>query len=219
MKKYLALLIVCLMAVALTGCGDSGNKDQFYAGNTVAGGWQLADSPVITDEVAELLAKATEELDGVYYIPVAYIASQVVAGKNHAILCRVGPVVPDPEERYEIVYLYEDLQGNAEITNEEIYEGETGISEEPGAWTQSETPVISEEEMAVFEEAVAKVEGATYDPIAIVSTQVVEGKNYCFLCEETLEGPGSVKEYVLVYINENTEGVAGVTQIVHTTTP
>lgn len=213
MKKYLALIIVCLMAAALTGCGDSGNKDNYYAGNVVAGGWQRAESPVVPDEVSALLDKALENIDGVYYIPVAYIASQVVAGKNHKLLCRVGPVVPEPEEVYEIVDLYEDLQGNAKITQTESFEGNTGISDDPGAWAQSESPVITDAEMAVFNTAVAGLTGEGYDPIAIAATQVVEGTNYCFLCEETVATPNTTDDYVLVYIYENSEGGVEITDV------
>ena len=62
-------------------------------------------------------AKATENLDGAEYTPVALLATQVVAGVNYCILCQITPVVPDAESHWSLVYIYADLQGNAEIMN------------------------------------------------------------------------------------------------------
>ena len=48
------------------------------------------------------------------------MATQLVAGTNYCILCQVSPVVPEPELKWALVYVYADLQGNAEIKN--VYE-------------------------------------------------------------------------------------------------
>lgn len=60
--------------------------------------------------------KATEGRDE--YIPVALLSSQVVAGTNYCILCQVR--AGDAERNWALVYIYADLDGNAEITN--VYE-------------------------------------------------------------------------------------------------
>ena len=36
---------------------------------------------------------------------------------NYCILCQITPVVPDAVPTWALVYIYADLQGNAEITN------------------------------------------------------------------------------------------------------
>ena len=54
---------------------------------------------------------------GVDYEPVTYLGSQVVAGRNHAILCKATVVAPNAVPSWKIVYLYEDLQGNVSILN------------------------------------------------------------------------------------------------------
>ena len=59
-------------------------------------------------------------MDSAQYIPVALLATQPVAGINYCILCQIVPVVPDPEPGWALVYIYADLQGNAEIMN--VYE-------------------------------------------------------------------------------------------------
>ena len=43
-----------------------------------------------------------------------------VAGTNYCILCQITPVVPDATPAWALVYIYADLDGNAEITN--VYE-------------------------------------------------------------------------------------------------
>lgn len=83
----------------------------------VTGGWQAAESTAVTESQKALFEKATEKLLGVKYEPVAYLASQVVSGKNHCFLAKATVVRPGAEPRYALVYIYEDLQNNLEILN------------------------------------------------------------------------------------------------------
>ena len=84
----------------------------------VVGGWAYAESAEITDDIKAVVDKASETLTGAAYIPVAYMGSQVVAGTNHAIFCKVTPSTAggNDDASFAIVYIYEDLQGNCEIT-------------------------------------------------------------------------------------------------------
>ena len=79
------------------------------------GGWSYAESPEVTAEMQIRLEKALEGLAGAVYAPVANLGTQVVAGLNRCLLCQVTPVVPDPQPHYALVYVYEDLQGGAEL--------------------------------------------------------------------------------------------------------
>ena len=90
-------------------------------GTPMVGGWSYAESAAITDEIKNAVYKAVEAKGGDAYEPVAYIGSQVVAGTNHAILCKTMPSVSgqDTASSLVIVYVYEDLQGNCEITDTE----------------------------------------------------------------------------------------------------
>ncbi len=83
----------------------------------LSGGWTPAADPAITDEVKALLEKGLEGLDGVSYEPVTYLGSQVVAGTNHAILCKATVLTLNAIPTWKIVYLYQDLQGNVSIMN------------------------------------------------------------------------------------------------------
>ena len=88
----------------------------------LVGGWEN-----VPHEAAELPAEAQAAfdramggLDGAQYVPVALLSTQVVAGTNYCVLCQITPVTPDVASTWALVYVYADLQGNAEITN--VYE-------------------------------------------------------------------------------------------------
>ena len=83
----------------------------------LSGGWTPAADPAVTDDLRAVFDGATEGLVGVSYVPVAYLGSQVVAGINHAFLAQATIVMPNAEPYYVIVYVYEDLQGHAEVMN------------------------------------------------------------------------------------------------------
>jgi len=80
------------------------------------GGWNTDVDPEITDELKAVFEKGIEGLLGVTYEPYSYYATQIVAGRNHCFLCTATPVVPDAEPYFAFVFLYEDLQGNVELT-------------------------------------------------------------------------------------------------------
>jgi len=84
---------------------------------TVMGSWNQAKSPVITEKVKVVFDKATEGLAGVDYSPVALLATQVVSGTNYCILCQSTAVYPGAESGYALVYVYEALDGSAELLN------------------------------------------------------------------------------------------------------
>ena len=87
-------------------------------GSVMMGGWTPSEDSSVTEERKALFDRGTSALTGVSYIPVAYLGSQVVAGTNHAFLCRSITAYPgslDAEPAYAVVYLYQDLQGNVSI--------------------------------------------------------------------------------------------------------
>lgn len=113
MKKAMILLVALGLVLSVI----SANAE------TLAGGW----TPVVQEEAGKLpedaqaaFDKALAEWDGAIYTPVALLSTQVVAGTNYCILCQITPVVPDPVPTWALVYIYADLQGNAEIMN--VYE-------------------------------------------------------------------------------------------------
>jgi len=108
-KKTISLLLAMLMALSLISAAAAEEQ--------ISGGWAAAADPTVTEGLTDLFNKAMENLVGVDYTPVAYLGSQVVAGTNHCFLCLSRTVVPDAVPRYTLVFIYEDLQGNAQILN------------------------------------------------------------------------------------------------------
>ena len=230
MKKLIALVVAAVILVSAAGCiqinvtpaSNGENETQTEVKDIIdeiLGGWNRAESPVITDEIREMLKKAAQEKLGANYTAVAYLGYQIVNGTNHAILCRIAPVVPDAKEHYAIVYLYEELSGNVSIKEVKDFEAETNLSDEPvmGGWTEPESPEMTEEAQAAFEKAMEKLLGVNYVPVALVENQVVSGMNYCILCESTVVYPGAETSYALVYIYQDTEGNAEITEIISLT--
>ena len=87
-------------------------------GSVMMGGWTPSGDPSVTEERLALFEQGKATLTGVSYQPVAYLGSQVVAGTNHAFLCRSVTAYPGSLETapaYAVVYLYQDLQGNVSI--------------------------------------------------------------------------------------------------------
>ena len=94
-----------------------GEKAPAAAIGQKAGGWTPSESPELTEERKEVFARATEGLLGVNYEPVAYLGSQVVAGTNHCFLAQATVVRPGEQPRYVLVYIWQKLDGTAEIRN------------------------------------------------------------------------------------------------------
>ena len=86
----------------------------------LAGGWEVAEdrsSAVIPQEAKDAFDKAAENLDGNELEPMALLGTQVVAGKNYAFLCFSTLQTEETIKGIQVVTVYEDLSGNAEITN------------------------------------------------------------------------------------------------------
>ena len=94
----------------------------FALAEPLDGGWQNVpcEAAELPEDAQAAFDKALDGLVGAEYTPVALLSRQVVAGMNYCILCQITPVVPDATPTWALVYIYADLQGNAEITN--VYE-------------------------------------------------------------------------------------------------
>ena len=111
MKKMIALLLTLMMSLSLL--------IPVFAEETepAAGGWAVnADDPtLIPEEALEAFNKATEELVGCDYEPIALLGSQVVAGTNYCLLCKCTVVTPDAPVSYVLMYIYSGVDGTHEV--------------------------------------------------------------------------------------------------------
>ena len=107
---------VTLMNVADLGIVPQEDGALALTEEGLMGGWSYAEAPEVTEEIQTRLDKALEGLVGASYVPVANLGEQVVAGLNRCLLCQVTPVVPDAQPHYALVYVYEKLDGDAELS-------------------------------------------------------------------------------------------------------
>lgn len=230
MKKIIALALAALTVFALVACsekpdttGTEKNAEptdvkptETVVDEPVDGGMTDAESPVVPDRVKELVTKANETLAGAQYTPVAYLGSQVVAGTNHCILCLETPTVPDAASVYAIITLYEDLDGNAQITDVQEcaagaptpYTGDEPIS---GGWGDPGSPEVTDAAKTAVEKACETLTGAEYEPVALLCQQVVAGMNYAILCKATPTVPDAQSYYTVVEIYADLDGGAEIT--------
>lgn len=229
MNKYTLLICTAALAAVLTACDNSSGgaepnsavsepQETATADIPLCGGWQQAESPEITPEIKEMVNKAFIGYDGVGYIPVTYLASQVVAGTNHAVLCRACGTQLDTEEYYAIVKIYQNLKNEYKVLNILNSPVKTNISSETnlaGGWRQASSPVVTDELRGMFAGAFKPPADAEYKPLALLSTQVVSGMNYCFFCEKTTDKAPNASGYAFVYLYRDAQGHTEITDIVH----
>ena len=184
------------------------------------GAWEFSDiaaDNVTADEQA-VFDKAMGEFVGVTYDPKDVIATQVVAGTNYAFLCTGTTATADPETFWAVVFIYKDLQGNAELIGvaqidiDDIMTKNDIDEPESGSW-QSEPKEngapVSDEVLG----ALAMNMGVSLSPIAVFGTQVVAGTNYRMLCYGTTVTKDPVTNLYVVTVYEDLEGEAEITDI------
>ena len=125
-------------------------------------------------------------------------------------------IYPNSLPYFAIVYIYDDLEGKAEITDiasmtvyGELDENAGTTAQLPGGWSFAEA---QDDGMAAFEKASEYLTGASYTPIRVLSSQVVAGMNYCILCQAQIVVPGAKPYYTLAFIYEDLDGNAEFTQ-------
>ncbi len=89
-------------------------------GEPEEGDWEVSDSAVgsqIPEEAQAAYDKARTVFEGTSPQPLTLLGTQVVAGTNYAFLAKGQTDTDNPRSAVQVVTVYEDLEGNAEITN------------------------------------------------------------------------------------------------------
>ena len=97
-----------IMSIQLTGTDHVVSSE----GGQLLGGWTMTEENEVPQEVADACRNA-QTADAAVYEPVSLLAKQLVAGMNYCLLCRNAG--EDAAGGYALVYLYVDLEGNAQI--------------------------------------------------------------------------------------------------------
>ena len=122
MRKLITTIMAAVMILALgNACvhAEQNESEDETMGTGMLAGWTVSEDPSITSDIEQLLWTALDSYQTgtitVAYTPVAYLGSQLVAGTNHAVLCRASEI--NKGSSWVIIYLYEDLQGEATVLN------------------------------------------------------------------------------------------------------
>ena len=208
-KNCFKLLLVLFVAFLLVGCTEETPEKENKLGS-----WELNTnvSNTIPSKEGDIFKKAVEKYTGAELEPIAYLGSQVVAGTNHMYLCKSTTTTEKPVVSFKVVIVYENLEGEAEITavedfdieryaNVDIDNGSEALS---GGWTASSEGgenALTEEEREMFNSATEELLGVYYKPIVVLGTQVVSGKNYAVLsvAETVTETPVYKMSVVTIY--------------------
>lgn len=179
----------------------------------IVGGWSMNEghfSPKDNQEAMEAFQKATNGLTGYSYEVISVLGSQVVGGTNYAYLCKGKMVVPDASPVYLLLYVNEDLSGNAEILGtKDIFSGsEEGMTGGFSLNTESTELKENTKVNTAFEKALEGFTGVSYEPIAYLGSQVVSGTNYAVLCFEKASTASSETKLSILTIYEDLEGKA-----------
>lgn len=176
----------------------------------LAGGWEVnTGSTSISKNAAAKAAfkKATAELLGVSYQPIAVLGTQVVAGTKYAILCRATPVIPDAAPDITIMYIYENVDGTVDIDGFQtiISGGDKGGFK---ANTRKFT-IKNKKNKAVYsayKKAMKELVGVDYKPVLYLGSQNKSGSNYMILCRSQAVYPNAPYEWSLVTVSKSAKG-------------
>ena len=223
MRKLFTVTLGMLCAASIMGCGAKANNTESQATTAsqestlikeaeeisetnesapITGGWAINNDFDGIDDANAMSAfeKATEDLDGYRYDVAAVLGSQIVAGTNYSYLCRAEMAVPDAKPEYVIVNIYEDLEGNAEITGRlKLLEGKEG-------WEYNDMNPFMEENKevkAAFDKALDGLTGAEYEPIAYIG---YKDNSYAVLTKITITSVEPLTSLSTVYITKTDSG-------------
>ena len=133
MKRFITIILTLAMVLGLAACSnkqstatEEPDEEQETVGTdateeeltSLDGGWELVrgDAAALPEDVQAAFDKATAEFTGSDLKPVAYVAYQVVSGRNYMVLCEATTVTQDPVTSYQMLVIYADLNGNATLT-------------------------------------------------------------------------------------------------------
>ena len=223
MRRLFTVTLGILCVASIMGCGAKANNTESQAttasqestltkeaeeisetneSTPITGGWAINNDFDGTDDANAMSAfeKATEDLDGYRYDVAAVLGSQIVAGTNYLYLCRAEMVVPDAKPEYVILKVYEDLEGNAEITGSlRLLEGKEG-------WEYNDAnPYMDENEevKVAFDKALEGLTGVEYKPIAYIG---YKDNSYAVLTKITITSVEPLTSLSMVYITKTDSG-------------
>ena len=90
------------------------------SGENLVGGWSMAESNEIDDELGAIIDSVSAEMTGVSYEPVTVLETQVVAGTNYAVLCKTETSSADAEAYWTVLYIYRNLDNEGQLMSSPV---------------------------------------------------------------------------------------------------
>lgn len=223
MKKIMCASLSAMLL--LSGCSQAATEEADETEvEEVTGGWQINEDEtmaVLPESVQNAFDKACEEYVGMGFTPIAYLGSQVVSGTNYKLLCKGTTVTATPETKLVTVTIYEDLDGNAQITDVLDFDitalvDETTEENLMGGWqinTDYAVVNLPAEVESPFTEATSQLLGVNYEPLALLASQIVAGTNYAILCHTSTVSDESTEGLAVVVVYAGIDGTNEVVSV------
>ena len=158
--------------------------------------WKVYEttSSLLSERQKKIFQKATSSYENRKFEPVAIISQQVVAGVNYAYLCQGRTLKENPIKTWDIVTVYEDLDGDVslysvntiDLANIKILSekpNEKGLAGIFKATAVDKGCDIDETIQPLIKQALASSK-REYTFVAVLGTQNDNGKNYKFFVQQ-----------------------------------
>ena len=200
---------------------------------TILGGWSTyqcinGNSSTDADKAKEIFEDTVGKLLGVKYEVFAY-ATQTTEGINYRFLANSKVVYPGAPNELAFIQVHVDPKGNKSIRFIKIIDPKiTEIEDQeldqvrgdmpmPGGWSvyqciNGSNSSEADEARKIFENTVGDLKGVEYAVFAY-AVQVVEGRNFRFLCNSKVVYPGAPNELALAQVYVPLKGEPTITFI------
>ena len=199
-------IVAMILAIALLATGVWALADGEWTVRTSVKG-------ISNDKQAKhALKNALKEYVGYDIKPLGLLGTQVVAGTNYCILCYGSTVTAKPAHALCKVYVYEALDGKAEITKIEEIKLKNAPS---GGWKLSNSKgklKVGKNVASTLKQATTKLVGATYKPLLLLGRARNNKDGYCLLCSGKKSDKGGSTGLCIVVLRK-TKGKYAVRRI------
>ena len=210
---FVLAALMSLSAVPFGASAEVPDTSALFADVSVLdGGWDTPGSYTFSKnpEAKAAYNAAVKELSGVKCTPIALLGTQIVAGTNYAVLCRVQekPAKNSGSRlrtEIKVLYIYQDLSGNSAITGTQTIIGSDG---RVGGFEANTGKLGIKKNKDVYESYKAAVDsadtfGVRITPVALLGDQVVAGQNHLILCKLSAKKRGG---WALVTVYQDLSG-------------
>ena len=178
-------------APAAPGQASSAQGSTTTAPANLVGAW--SPYQIVDEETKLLFNKVFEQQAGATYMPYC-VSKQVAAGTNYRFFCFSNTTTNPPKAGNAVIDIQVDPDGKVKDRKIEDFP----LQRLAGGWTEFKP--LDDKAKEIFNTTLGKVQGLTSVPLC-VSTQVVSGTNYRFLCysNSTTNPPKSGNTLGVVY--------------------